>query len=265
MSRIVEINTTGVDETLQNLGGDPFGGSTSVGLRVPTLATPDANSRYLFLGASFSLGEGSHATILGWRQLETIGAVVTAGGAETAERFVEMEVTSPTFRLPDGNVSYHLQRLGPPNARGWPQIPASNTTDLRNFVRRWADGPALLYETYTIPAGNQFYVDLTAYTPPGRGQPWGEPVGQLGTVYDLRTPWRTHGAWHALGIPVEGPGTFAMFISVRQSAGATGTGVTPLPGCMCEEQFLNSFGASPGGVVYWRVGCSLIVDLETKS
>lgn len=263
MSRVVEIATTGIDEQLQNLSGDPFGGSTSVGLRVPTLATPDKDSRYLFLGASFSLGEGHHAKILGWRELATLGAVTTAASEEGPERFVEMEITSPTFRLPDGNISYHLHRLGPPNARGWPQIPASNTTDLRSFVRRWADGPALLYESYTIPAGNQFYVDITSYTPPNRGQPWGEPVGQLGTMYDLRTPWREDMSWHALGIEVEGPGTFAMFISVRQGAGVSG--VTPavgvgFPSCMCEEQFLAAFP----GAIYWRVGCSLVVDFEAK-
>jgi hypothetical protein len=258
---IVELASSGVDEWLTAVGGDPFGASTATGLRVPTLATPDTNHRYLFIGASFSLGEGATAKIHGYRQLVTIGAVTTAPSTESPGRFVEMEVTSPLFRLPDGNVSFHLHRLGAPNARGWPLQPPSNNTDLRNFVRRWADGPTLLYESYTIPAGNAFYVNVTGYTPPNRGQPWGEPLGQLNVVRDLRTEWMTHGAWHALdNVIVEGPSTTAMFISVRQSAGASGTGVTPLPDCMCEEQFLSSFGGLPGGVIYWRVGCALAVE-----
>lgn len=274
MGRLYEIASSGIDEQLQGLGGDPFNGSSATGLRVPTLATPDAQHRYLFLACQFSLGENARAIIRGWRQLVTLGALVSpAGTGETGNRarFVEQEVTSPVFRLPDGNVSFHLRRLGPPNARGWPQYQPSNLTDLRSFKKGWADGPALLYQSYTIPAADEFYVDLTAYTPPNLGRPWGTSLsdGQLNAVYDLRTQWRTHGAWdNSLDLVVDGPDTIAMFISVQQSAGATPITVGGVPATLAqmpngipEEQFITAMSALGLSVIYWRVGASLIVEM----
>lgn len=256
--RVVEITTTGIDEFLQGIGGDPYGGSSWVGLRVPTLASTDRN-RYLFLLATFSLPAGSTAKILGYRQLVTLGKSV---GSPSAPRFVEMEITSPQFRLPDGNVSFHLQRLGPPNAQGFPRK-VGNKTDLRSFHRGYCESPALLYESYTIAAGDSFYVDLTSYTPPNSGKPWGVPLraGTQGTFYDLRTPWRSARAWTSLSMELDGPETVALFASVRQSAGtATGVAVnsgTVIPGNMPEEQFISAYAS---GVVYWRVAGSLIVE-----
>src|ERR1700719_4318654 len=71
--RIVEIATYGIDENLQGIGADPYGGSSWLGLRVPTLPTPDTNHRYLMMLASFSLGERAKARIVGYRQLVKLG------------------------------------------------------------------------------------------------------------------------------------------------------------------------------------------------
>jgi hypothetical protein len=261
--RLVEITTTGIDEFLQGIGGDPYGGSSWVGLRVPKLATPDFNHRYLFLAASFSVGEGETAIIRGYRQLVTLGKSV---GTTDAPRVQEFEVTSPFWHLPDGDVSFHLRQLGPPNAQGWPRYKPS-PLDLRCFKKGWSDGPALLYQDYTIPAGDKFYTHVTAYTPPARGQPWGTPPsdGQQGTFYDLRTPWRDAHAWSSLDMAVEGPETIGLFISVRQSAGNYSVATSPLnfsEGLLPEEQFIGNFGGGDAGIrpIYWRVGASLIVE-----
>src|ERR1700730_10484500 len=88
-----EVFTTGVDEFLQMQGGDPWGGISSSGLRVPFLATPAVGAgggaffslnptsaldlRYLFMLCSFSIGYGARARIRGFRQLLTIGAKIT--------------------------------------------------------------------------------------------------------------------------------------------------------------------------------------------
>ena len=259
MSRIVEIVSTGVDEYLQGIGSDPFGSSSSFGLRVPTLATPNARSRYLFLLASFSLNEGEQARILGYRQFSSLGVVISA------PRYVEQEIKSPFFRLPDGNISWHLQRLGAPNARGYPVVQSSKT-DLNSFVRNWADHSCLLYKSYTIAAGNRIYPQLTSYTPPNDGKPWGSavPTGHQPTFYDQRAPWRAAKTWHSLNMDVEGPCTVGFFASVRQSAGTYSVASGPLTfpnGLSDEEQFIGNFG---GGEtprpIYWRVGGALILE-----
>ena len=255
MGRIVEIVTTGLDEYLQGTGGDPFASSSSFGLRVPTLATPNAQSRYLFLLASFSLNHGAQAKIVGYRQFASLGVSPSAG------RFFEQEIQSPNFRLPDGNISWHLQRLGPPNAQGYPQGQAP--LDLNSFKKGFAQGPCLLYSNYTIAAGNRIYTQLTSYTPPNGGKPWGSsvPSGHQPTFFDLRAPWRDAESWGSLDMNVEGPCTIAFFASVYQSGGAYGVATSPLAfgnGLSNEEQFVGNF-SSPRPI-YWRVGGALILE-----
>lgn len=261
MRRVLEIASSGADEFLQGLGGGPDGGASAMGLRVPFLATPDAHRRYLFLLASFTIGDGARARILGYRQFASLGVVLPG-----TQRFVEQEIFSPVFRLPDGNISWSIRRLGSPNASGFPQT-LPTPLDLNSFKKGWADGPALLYQSYTIAAGNRIYPQLTAYTPPNLGRPWGTPLsaGHQGTFYDLRTPWRDARAWGSLDMEVEGPDTIAMFASVYQSTGvyvvAPGSS-TYSNGLSPEEQFLGRFVPNEGpGVRYWRVGGSLIVEV----
>jgi hypothetical protein len=266
--RVFEIASTGVDEFLQGFGSDPFGGSSYVGLRVPTLATPslpNGGGRYLFNLASFSIATGVKARIVGYRQLLTLGAVVTAAGSETPARFVEQEVTTPTFRLPDGNVSWHIHRLGPPNSQGFPTGDPANLTDIRSLKKNFSINPSLLYQSYTIPAGNAFYPDLTAYVPPNGGKPWGTALraGNQYTFHELKTQWRTHGAWAALDMELEGPDTVCFFASVKQSAGASEAGVlSAIPNGMPEEQFVSAFAASVTGAIYWRVAGALMVEIR---
>lgn len=277
--RVIEIATTGIDEALQALGSDPFGSMSWVGLRVPTLPTaavalanggsPDWQNRYLFAAASFSVGDGARARILGYRQLVTIGcnaasapSLPTVSAPVPSFRFVEQEVLSPFWHFADvSGPSFHLWHSPGPDHQGMPaNTPAPG--NLRNFMFRTSDAPALLYETATVPT--PFYVDLTAYTAPSMGKPWGSPLadGHHHTFYDLRTQHRTHGAWSSLDLEVEGPDLVTAYISVAQTDPQARELLTPpspfYPGGLsAEEQFLLNFPTA----IYWRVGFSLIVEI----
>jgi hypothetical protein len=274
--RRIEIPTDGTDEALQLIGSDPFGSMSSVGLRVPSLSTfalatanglRQPNNRYLFAAAQYSVAEGSVGRILGYRLLQTIGVKIQVGGGFSPSLFrvVEQEVLSPFWHFPDASVSYHLRRMGPPDHQRIPHT-TPNPVTLRSTHLIMSTGPALLYETIATPAGDPFYVNLTGYTPPNGGKPYGEPLGDghQGTFYDLRTQQRTHGAWHSLDIEVEGPDTIVAFISVGQSDPATRPALpVPTPtffsgGLSAEEQFLLNFP----NAIYWRVGFSLVIEID---
>jgi hypothetical protein len=268
-----EIATTGFDEYLQLIGGDPYsanGASTSVGLRVPTLATPTVllgglTSRYLFLLSSFSVPEGGRVRIRGYRQMVTIGYKQVEGESSPTTRIVEQLVTSPFWRFADGNVSWHIHRIGSPNAQGVPQNPGNGPADMSSFKQYWADGPALLYgpPAPARPAGD-IYTNLGSYAPPNAGKPYGQPVAsKQGTFYDLRSPWEADRAWDSLDIPIDGPDTIAFFASVRQTnpearvaLAAPSTPLNYQAGLSSEEQFLLNFP----NAIYWRVAGSLIVE-----
>lgn len=258
-----EIATSGFDENLQGIFSDPYGGTSSVGLRIPALPTSNPSggpgNRYLFNLCSFSLGEGAKGRILGYRQLVTLGySQPTDGGAPYN---VEFEVTSPFWRFPDGNISWHLQRLGPLDAPTGVQTQGPN--DVRNFKYKWCDTPALLYQSATLVSPQ--YVTLTAYTPPNGGRPWGRPLrnGQQGTFLDLRARWRSSQAWSSLDIPFEGPDVIAFQASVRQTNFDTRPSLAPpgtfFPGGAApEDQFVLNFPDA----IYWRIAGTLIVELE---
>ena len=267
-----EIATTGFDEYLSLIGGDPDGGNTSVGLRIPTLATPPApaglTQRYIFNLASFSVGEGTCARIIGFRQLLTLGYAQPLGETSADGYYVvEQEVNDPAFKLVDGNVSWHIRTLGPPNAQQIQQPGASRSggAQCESFSYQWADTPALLFGTGQVPPPGRIYTNLTAYTPPNSGRIPGQGIAAgLGTFYDLRTPWRTHGGWTSLDIPVPGSDTIAFFATVRQSNPETRSVLTPpsgdetfyAAGLSPEQQFLLNFPDA----IYWRVGGALIVE-----
>jgi hypothetical protein len=123
----------------------------------------------------------------------------------------------------------------------------------------------VLYETATLPVLDQYYVDLTSYTPPNLGRPWGQPIRSgLGTFMDQRTEWRTHGGWHSLDAGVEGPCTVGMFASVRQTDPVArpkltlpGTVAAAVGGLSSEDAFIQNFP----NAIYWRVGGSMIVEV----
>jgi hypothetical protein len=263
--RRFEVFSSGIDEAFQSLGGDPFLGTSNFGLRVPFMPTPDPFSRYLFNLASFNLAEGERATVVGYRMFWSLGVRLgPLGGPFT---FIEQPVEQPGFYLPDGNVSWHMHRIAHhevPLPNQGPQNPP-----LPSLVFRMSDNPALLYE-FVDASG--FYVNLSAYTPPNLGRPWGTMLkNNLGTMYDQRTQWRTQGAWRAMHMPVDGPCTVAFFASVQQTNPSADARVLPpvpspfFPNGLSDEwqfifNFPNSTSTSTGAII-WRVAGALIVEL----
>lgn len=255
--RRIEVFSRGIDDGLQGRSGDPFGGIFWVGMRVPAFVnTP--GSRYLFQLASFDVPEGMRARVVGFRQGWSLG--LRQGGNRVIEQWVE----DPFFKLPDGNISWHMMTM----ALGYPQYPAPGpiTPPMQNFAFETSDGSALLYQAAGGFAGG-FYVTLGAYTPPNLGMPWGEPLTpQLGNFTDLKGRWRDGNAWTALDVPVEGPQRVAFYASVLQSNAATRPVVTPpvapaifyQGGLSDEEQFLLNFPLAN----IWRVAGAFAVELE---
>jgi hypothetical protein len=267
--QIVEIATSGIDESMQSFGSDPWGGSSWVGLRIPTLATEllavpwqsAQDSRYLLMLAAFSLSEGVKARVLGYRQMVRIGYTFARNSdlSTSTPRTVTQEVKDPAWHFVDGNVSFHLADIGPPNNQGYAPD-NSSATDLRCFKQGFSMSSAVLYQSATVP--NPFYVNLTAYKPPNKGRPWGKMLrsGGQATIYGQRTPWKADHAWSSLGYDVEGPATVVFFASVRQTNPATRTALTvPSPfydgGLSAEEQFLLNFP----NAIYHSVAGSLIL------
>ena len=270
-----ESDAQGIDEALQIIGGDPYGRNAGVGLRIPALplvnATPET-SRYLFLLSLFTVARGKTARLRGYRQLVKLGKVFQ--NEEGLYRPVEFNVTDPQWHPVGGNISWHLMDLGVWGGNGipgigpalGPLIPAPIGID--NFAWRMSSTPALLFETATLVGG--YYVNLTAYTPPNGGRPWGVPLleGGFGSFYDLRTPWTASQAWHSLDVEIVGPKTVGFFASVRQADTSapdyalTGSGGPPGgasiygSGLPPEEAFLVNFPTAN----YWRIGGALVVE-----
>jgi hypothetical protein len=274
----IEVPSKGLDEELQTVAGDPYGGLSSVGLRVPTLPSERGrtSARYLNLLAGFTVPEGVRVRIHGYRQLVTIGYLQPAV-SQNPPRVNEFQVTSPFFKFPDGNISWHLMRMGmneplhplrPGLTRNMSLVtPGPPLTPLRNLAWKMSDTPALLFSSVQTPNFDPFYVNLTQYQAPNSGRPWGRPVTSgLGCFYDLRTQWRESQAWSALDIPIEGPTRVAFFASVAQTNPQNRAVLTAPPNdpsgasFSLEERFiLNNPNA-----IYWRVGGALIVSYDDE-
>lgn len=253
-----EVFSDGFDEALQGIGSDPYSGTSAMGLRVPTLATPDVASRYLFMCCGFELPENMKACVTGLRTYASLG-VRQSGGASPV--VVEQEIITPNFSLPDGNVSWHLRKVN------LSIDIAAGASDRDSFRHRMAKSPACLYETATL-AADVPYTSLTAYVPPNMGRPPGDSVGRLGTFHDLRFPWRL--GWHNPSIVIDDPGYYALFASVRQSAGTfAGPAFNAAPASINfqpEIGFIANFGGQKGatntGALIWRVAGAMRMVIE---
>jgi hypothetical protein len=253
---VIEVFSEGIDEALQGIGSDPYSGMNAMGLRVPTLATPNMQSRYLFNACCIEMPENSRGCITGIRTFSSLG--VRQGTSPAV--VVEQEIVTPGFSLPDGNVSWHLRRV--PLTVELSKGPS----DLDSFKMVMSKGPALLYQTAEVVGS--FYTALSSYSPPAGGRPPGDPVGGLGTFHDLRFPWRL--GWHNPNIPIEGPALYMLAASVRQSAGTFAgpafNAAMPTPGMQPEIAFIANFGGQKSstntGVLIWRIAGALRVEVE---
>ena len=208
-----EVSTSGFDETLQLVAGDPYG----VGLRIPFTPTPPQPTgnqlRYMFLLARHRVPMGVKLRLVGMRQLLTIGMFVPRQ-SNTDQQPVffpaELEVTSPQWRFSDGQVTWYVRRLPPLlNKVNQPQ-------ESDSFAFREADTPALLFESVTSFAGGGS--PIVGYVPPYGGEVRGVPLDPtLNSLHDIRFPWREDQAWSSLDIECEGPCDIALFALVTQT------------------------------------------------
>ena len=279
---VIELTAVGFDEQLQiTQGADPYQNMTALGLRIPSLdqfdlaanttppTTSGATLRYLFLLATFSVPDREFARILGYRQYATIGLISTVGGpiAGGPNYVAELPIRTPSWHFPDGNISWHLQRLGAqPNIQLFPNPNAPANQIAQSAQYRFGNGPAFLYETINL-GGNTSYVNLSHYTPPNQGRPWGKSLrAGMQTFPDMRSG-QNYGQYVPLGDLVQGPDTIAFFASVWQTnpstrpflkiPGTAGPTTALTGGYTDEDAFVVNFPAA----LYWRVGGSLLVDM----
>jgi hypothetical protein len=269
-----EVSASGVDDALVGLSSDPFSPTgfpgVATGLRVPAFVNSNDN-RYLFLLASRSMPQGINTRLRGWRQLVTIGINLPTDSGPPS-RVMELEVTTPTFRFPDGNWSFHIVREEPQgvDSRLLP-------TDMANFSHVSADQSSLLYQSATFAAPTGLYmVGMTSYTMPRQRMMNWKPVANLGNVHDLRTSWRTPEAWDSLDEQVLGGSRISLYATVLQTNPATRPNLnlpSPFPlgtpeGMPPEEAFIANFTSGGGdfgpikGPIVWRIGGSLIFEDE---
>jgi hypothetical protein len=271
--RRYELSTVGADEANQGLTTDPFLPSTqnptALGLRVPPVLmgiTGVAQPRYLFLLATRTLSRGK-TIVRGIRQGLTIGANIAPSGSGRAPLYAEeFLVTSPFWHFVDGNVSWHLVRE--PAERQAATIPRTNGPSWAYMV---SDGPAMLYKTFTNTnvdptTGAPYYYDvgMSAYAPPNP-RSW-QPIGNLGNMKDMRSPWNAPTNAIAMDEEVTGTCRISLYASILQSNPATRiVGTLPAaadvyPGGITPE---SAFLATFPNAIYWRVfGGILFEDIE---
>ena len=283
MARIkIEVSTLGIDEALQGVSTDPFttsGQPTYTGLRVPPVlnnlispSTTPPQPRYLMNLASVKFQSG--LWLRGIRQGYTLG--IDANQGTPPEYPIELWAQTPTFRFPDGNISWHcvIERQRSPKEQ-------NPSTDTQNWSFLRSDTPAMLYQTFVNTnvdpntGAPLFYMKgLTHYDPPDLTQQL-ESVGGLGNIHDLRYPWDSDRAWSAFGdegIWIHGDGRLSLYASVLQTNPATRgsptmTMTTLSSGGLPEEAFIQDYTATVSelviGPIYWRIMGALLVETES--
>lgn len=202
------VSTVGFDPYLQGIGSDPQGSLSYTGLVVPATATTSSQGRYLFQLARASFQNGDRVRLVGFKQYVDLAATYQVLDGDTT--VFTLPVTSPLWRFPDGNISWHVMIVPP----GFRDTRSTTDTDSVVFRDNKGGGSALLYET------------LGPYTPPNAGRPYGRPLPgcDLGNVHDLRYPWRDSQSERELNIPIPTPGDVVVYASVWQTAGYLANG-----------------------------------------
>jgi hypothetical protein len=216
--------------------------------------------------------------VLGCRQGLTLGVNLAAVNGEPGYQPLEFAVQTPDFKFPDGNVSWHI--VLEQNSKPRNQKPL---TDTNNWSYGWADGPAMLYDSFTntnvtTNGAPQFYMlGLTAYVPPKLYPSWHPIAADLLSFHDLRFPQNSNQAWSAFGdgIEVENGTRVSLYATVLQTAPGTyqlsptvtgsGTPGSPVNGTPPEWAFVSAYtitGEAPVGPNYWRIFGSLIFEDE---
>jgi hypothetical protein len=273
--RRFELSASGLDEATIGVSSDPWTSGQNTGLRIPKVLpgdTPLNRPRYLFLLATRTIL--NPCKLIGIRQGLTIGNFLEEDAPNL--RPVEFFVTTPNFKFSDGNVSWHLVY----EDNVLPNPHELTITDAQNWSKDCADGPAMLYNTFTNTVTNVngapiFYMqNLTAYTPPQFQNQWRPVADDLKNFYDLRFPYQSDNAWRAFGkgIELEVGRRISLYASVLQTNSDTRQDDLPSPavlGYPPEEAFISFMSTNGGGgeeptlgAIYWRVMGGLVFEDE---
>lgn len=247
------VSTSQIDPSLTAVGGSPFVGDMSAtGVLIPAGATPAQSRRYLVRCCSLGLGPNQTAFIRSMRHLVWIGVELTQ---VTGVVHFEQIVTTPGWRFPDGNVSFHLRRVG--------------TAVLERGRAFGVGGPPIMgggTACVETPNGHGSGIlgNITGgvYTSLNGGMPFGEDVAGLGTTRDVRYPPGSTPS-QDLDLQVTGPSSVAVFASVWQTNPTTRINWAGskdiIDGLGPEDRFWVRFDTAR----YWRVGAEMTVDLCT--
>lgn len=235
----VELSSVSSDpQDLAGIGSTPFAGDLGItGIRVPDAPTPDSAHRYLFRLCAIEIPPGSAMRIIGIRQLATIRHF-----DESSKLPLELEVTSPAWHFPEGNVSWHL-RWQPED---FSALRSDGAQQAGTSPNNRGHGTALLYRPPLAPT----------YNPLGRGVPPGNPIQDLGTWRDIRFRWEDN-SWDGLDILIAGAGSIAMYASVFQPDPTNRPAFPKCDTLRPEDRFIADFPLAK----YGRVAGGLVVEL----
>ena len=240
------VTTAGADGNLQLVGADPWGSPTFTGLQVPATPTPAASPqlRYLFMLCRASFQSGERVRLVGYKQYAELLALLSVDGGGIVPQ--TLQITSPLWRFPDANISWHVYRV-PPTFRD-----TRNPANADSLMYQDAGGSALLYAA------------LGPYVPPNGGRPYGSPIAcnDLGNLHDLRYPWRDSQSEVELNVPIATPCDVVCFASVAQHdtsiVGPSLSDAQAAAACP-EDRFYNAFGEL---CQYGRIAASMIFEEE---
>jgi hypothetical protein len=249
-----EVSTQSPDPTMQGIGSSPgLGDWTSSTVTVPPQPTLSTPTRYLIRLCGYTLQQGKKARVQSLRQYAEIGQDVVVAGSSPYVWTARKDVTSSNWSFIDGNLSWHLRFHPTPRGNSVPIDPLAPTL-LGQSLDYWGTQPGLLYTL-----GHPGFA--AGYVPPAGGVPPGYGLGPFGTFRDLRFPWGLEVT--DLALPIVGPGTIALWVSVWQGDPTTRPAMAPVTAAQAltmrpEDQFVIQWP----NALYTRVGGAILLDLS---
>lgn len=218
-----EIATAWDDSDFAVCGRDPWKSIGNDAVLIPEAPGSDdfegvppaiLRARYLIRLCGYEQGENERSEITGLRLLSTIGFLPSEGvGGGAVPR--EIEVESPLWNFPDGNISYHLRVERSVATRG-------TYVTAEGYRRGWSNtvvgtSAAILFNQGSTSPGSE----VANYVPANGGVPPGNPVGHLGTIRNnAEFPWHL-GANNNVHYRICGKATVTLWASVLQSDPST--------------------------------------------
>lgn len=234
----IEVSSVSSDpQDLAGFGSSGYRGDMGItGIRVPDAPTPDPAHRYLFRLCEVEIPPNSALKIIGLRQLATIRYYDEANKLP-----LELEVQSPLWSFPDGNISWHLRW----QAEQFGRSRNDSTQRAGTSPNSRGSGTALLYRQLT-----------PTYVPLNGGQPPGNPIQDLGTWRDIRFVWEDN-SWDGLDILIAGPGSIALYASVYQPDPSSRPAFPNCSSLRPEDRFVADFPTAK----YGRVAGAMVLEL----